>query len=460
MNLLVLSLIIATTTFEYLGSIGALPHIGKYAAEILSAVTALMVVIYGSRNRFQFVRPAYWFAFAAAAAIIVCGVLANSVVVGPMFAGMRVYLRAVPLFFLPAVYAFSDRQIRSQLFLLLILGLAQVPISIVQRLKSAPISASGDDTVGTLGGSGLLSIFLICAICVLTAGFLRKHIKLSLFLPLFLLLLLPTTINETKATAFLLPIGLLVTFIAGSAPGLRFRNAMVAASLLIVAASVFIPVYDFYASRQKHVPPISEFFTDKATFERYVNKDAQLGSTARVVGRVDAIVVPLSEMARDTTHLAFGLGIGNASESSIGSNFTGRYFQSYGAFLRTAASLFILEVGLMGLALVLTIDYLIYRDSRAVAEAENGMIGTLAVGWAGVAAVIVLATFYANLVRCEGISYLFWYFSGVVAAHRCRLFQRAQTLNRGIAESSDTSAGGRGHMMQDCTRLKIKAKNS
>ena len=38
-------------------------------------------------------------------------------------------------------------------------------------------------------------------------------------------MLLPTTINETKVTVIFLPLGLLVTLIAGAEPGKRLRYA-------------------------------------------------------------------------------------------------------------------------------------------------------------------------------------------------------------------------------------------
>jgi hypothetical protein len=432
MNGLVLTLILVVTTFGYLIGVGVLPHPAKYAAELMSGLVLLVVFIGGTRNRFQFVRPAYWFAFGAVGATMLCGALANSLEPGPLFAGLRSYLRAVPLFFLPAVYAFSARQIRTQLLVLLMVCLVQLPIAIDQRLTTAQQGgASGDATAGTLLNSGFLSVFLISALCVLTAGFIRRQIKLIVFLPLFMLLLLPTTLNETKATVLMLPIALLTTFIAGSQKGTRLKNAVVATSLLVVAAAIFVPVYDYYASRQKYGTPIVEFFSDKKHFEHYVSKDAEIGTrSGRVVGRTDAILTPLSEMSRDPTHLAFGLGIGNASDSALGRNFIGKHFQKFAPFLKSAAAVFILEIGLLGLGFVLIIDYLIYRDSRAVAEADAGVVGTLAVGWAGVTAVMVMATFYAPITTSEALSYLFWFYSGIVAAERVRLAHPATSHGR------------------------------
>jgi len=461
MNTFVLLMIFASCTVEYLTQAGLLPHGVKYSAEIISGLTLIMVVILGARNRFQFVRAAYWFAFAAVAATITCGIVANAMVSGPVFAGMRNYLRAVPLFFLPAVYAFSERQIRTQLWVLLLLSLGQLPIAIHQRLTRVSTGgASGDTTAGTLMGSGLLSIFLICVICVLTGAFLKKRIRMTPFLVLFVLLLIPTTINETKATVLLLPVGLLVTFVAGSERGTRLKNAAIATALIMIAGSIFVPIYDYYASLKGNGTSITDFFADKEKLETYVDKDAALGTRLRQVGRGDALMVPLREMARDPTHLAFGLGIGNASQSSLGDNFTGKYFLKFQPFLKSSGTVFILEIGLLGIALALLIDYLIYRDSRVVAEVDQGIIGTLAVGWAGVTVIILMTTFYANLVKSEAVSYLFWYFSGVVAAQRCRLFRQVPAVTREVvAPSWQPAAGRRGLIVQNAGhRGQLKAK--
>ena len=80
---------------------------------------------------------------------------------------------------------------------------------------------------------------------------------------------------------------------------------------------------------------------------------------------------------------------------------------------------------MLGLALVLLTYYLIYRDALVTAASDDDVIGTLALAWAGVTVVITLATFYKSIMFSETISYLFWYFSGVVAAHRVRLARPA-----------------------------------
>jgi hypothetical protein len=255
----------------------------------------------------------------------------------------------------------------------------------------------------------------------------RKRMPWTIFLPLFVLLLVPTMINETKVTLILLPVGLMTVFIGNSPPGARLKNAIASVFLTTVFAAIFIPSYDYYIAQRKYGTPIMEFFTSEEKFDRYMGQSAALGThDVKQVGRMDALTTPSREISRNATHFVFGLGIGNASRSSLGPDFTGQYFRDFGPFIQSAASLFILETGFLGLGIALIMNFLIFRDARVVSDLDSGLIGVIAAGWSGTAAVIGLATFYANIVGSEAISYMFWFFSGLIAAHRVR-------LSRGLA---------------------------
>src|SRR5262249_13522050 len=105
-----------------------------------------------------------------------------------------------------------------------------------------------------------------------------------------------------------------------------------------------------------------------------------------------------------------------------GSPYVGTYFTLLGRYTDcTAASQFLVEIGVVGLLLVLLLYWLIFRDSLAVAREDPSLIGSLALGWVGITAVITVATFYKNIVGFESLSYLFWYISGLIAARRTRL---------------------------------------
>jgi hypothetical protein len=100
----------------------------------------------------------------------------------------------------------------------------------------------------------------------------------------------------------------------------------------------------------------------------------------------------------------------------------GAYFSLLGRYTDcTAASQFLVEIGVVGTALVLLLYWLIFLDSIAVANHDSSLIGAIALAWVGVTAVIAVATFYKNIVDFESLSYLFWYVSGLIAARRTRL---------------------------------------
>ena len=84
---------------------------------------------------------------------------------------------------------------------------------------------SGDDVRGTIMDSGILSMFLICVALVLTGMMLKRRISIFWYAVGFLLLLFPTTINETKVTVLFVPFGLFVTLVMGAERGKRLRYA-------------------------------------------------------------------------------------------------------------------------------------------------------------------------------------------------------------------------------------------
>src|SRR5262249_54923731 len=158
-----------------------------------------------------------------------------------------------------------------------------------------------------LEDSSVLSIVLISAACVATAMVIRGRISKTLYIPLFFTLLIPTTINETKATLILLPIGLVITMVVASPPAKRFRIAIAACALLVTFFAIFAPIYDYLERDNPYKTSIVDFFTDQRTLSRYVGGRADAGTTH--VGRLDGLLVPLRRAARDPVQLSFGVGI-------------------------------------------------------------------------------------------------------------------------------------------------------
>ena len=424
MQLIVLLMIVSVILANFFVRLDVLPQLAKFLPELLSAVAGLVVVAMGAIQRFQFVRLAYWLVFAVIAISVLCGIFANGVESGPVINGMRVYLRALPFFFLPAVVRFTDGQIRRQLWLVFLLALAQVPIAVFQRwVVQSEGRWTGDPVSGTLEISSILSIFLISTACVLTGLHLRGRISKLAYIALFFLLLFPTMINETKGTLFLLPPGLLLAFVFGSPPQKRIRITITAVVMLAGFAAVFFPVYQMMLVNRPYGVPLTDLFTQQGALEGKLMQSQQLGSyeDRAPPGRLDTVVVPLREISHDPVSLVFGLGIGSVRESSaLGPQFTGAYYRRLEYFTFTSLGSFLSELGLLGTGLVFLLYWLIFQDSLAVARRDSSTTGAIAVGWCGVVGVVVLGCFYKQLEMFESLSYLFWYFSGLVAASRMR----------------------------------------
>jgi hypothetical protein len=423
MQFLMLATFFAACVVDHLASYTKiLPRYFAYAPDVFSAIAFLYIIIAGAHQRFRYVRPMYWIAFGFVGLTMICGIATNGVGPGPVVSGIRLYLQAIPFFFVPAVYEFSPQQIRTQFKFLLYLGLAQLPMSAYQRLTlMAQDRFSGDPVRGTLVDSSVLSIYLICVVCVLTGMFMQKRISKWWYLGLFAVLLIPTTINETKATLILLPIGLVFTLILGAPWGQRLRMAVLAGVLLVSFTTVFAGIYDYVQRNNPYYVSIEDFFTNRKALKSYVaERNADVGGERP--GRVDAIIIPLKYLAHDPVKLTFGLGIGNVSRSSLGPAFTGDYFSMFELLTESSLCIFILEIGVLGTAGVFLLHWLIFEDARALTTQDSpGQIKDLALGWLGITALLTIALAYKTTHIFGPLAYLFWFYSGVVAARRMRL---------------------------------------
>ena len=87
-----------------------------------------------------------------------------------------------------------------------------------------------------------------------------------------------------------------------------------------------------------------------------------------------------------------------------------------------------MELGVTGLMLVLTLMWLVYSDALVVARRDEGLRGSMAAGWAGATAVFIICIPYTELIGMTSLSFLFWYFAGLVAAERMRIARRTVAL--------------------------------
>ncbi|MGH8222485.1 MAG: hypothetical protein ACREQZ_05880, partial [Woeseiaceae bacterium] len=300
-----------------------------------------------------------------------------------------------------------------------LLGLVQLPIAINQRLTTmarettvAKYLTTGDWTFGTLMNSAFLSVFLISMSALVFAALLRKRIRAIAAVPVLLVLLVPTMINETKASLFLAPIAFLVVAIGHSSRN-RGRNILVAVSAVAIFTAVFIPTYDYFM-KPRWGYGILDFFTMEGRVESYLFKDAEVGTTGKV-SRVDSLVLPIETLGPNPVSLTLGLGLGSVTESVFGERYTGEYYSKYGILAGPTVSRLLWELGLLGALLVFGLLFLIYKDALAL-RSRTDTLGVVAHAWTAVLPVFAIGMFYKELMSSPGLSMFFWYLSGVIAA--------------------------------------------
>jgi hypothetical protein len=434
MTTLLYSLFISIFFLDYLVfKIGVGFRIITWVPEVFSILITIIVILRAVFFKTVALNKKYVLFFSAFVLHVIICIIVNQVPAGAIIAGLRTYFKFVPLFLLPAVYDFSDQQIKKQLKFLLLLAVLQCPLAIFQRLVQFRYLGTGDVIAGTFAAAPILSIYMISVIAVLLSFFLNEEIKPKFFLMILVVLFIPTAINETKATMILLPIALIIPVLFAPRHKSKLKLMVTVWTLIAMLLVGFNFIYSqFYAKRSD----VFEFYTsDQVKTYLYfgIEADEVRDIGEGEVGRIDAIIYAITENSDDFFRLVWGVGIGNASASF--SNFlAGDYLEEYTRLggRQNALSHMLWEIGILGVILVFLLFYLIFFDAKVVRNIA-GTSGTLALGWIGVLVVLAMSIPYQNIISMNVISYLFCYISGYVAAKRCRMDRLVQATQRGLS---------------------------
>jgi hypothetical protein len=343
---------------------------------------------------------------------------------GAMLAGARAYLKFIPFFLLPAVHRFTPRQLQVQLGLLLVLALLQTPLAFYQRfIEFGDRMHTGDPVRGTLTTSSGMSVLMICAIAGVVIAHLRGRLRIGAMLLLAAWLFAATTINETKATLFLLPVALLVPALIMPGKAHAVRRLLPLAAVGALAIGAFVSAYNYFIQFRQYPSSIGEFFSGESL--RYYLYTGAANTDQPYVGRFDSIELAIEHTAADPLKLAFGYGAGNVSESFL-AQFAGRYWEYYLRFgvAQTQVTQFLWEIGVVGLLAYLFLYYVVARDALVLARSNDSAaaVGQL---WVVVMIVMTFGLLYKSLLAMNDFGYLFWYFSGLVASRAAIVRQSA-----------------------------------
>lgn len=447
MQKLVYILFLIIFSFDFMNRYG-LPRAFTWMPEIISLITAVALVLLGARKKYVHLSFFYWGMFLLICLHIVFGAIINDVPLTAFFSGVRTFFKFAPFFLLPAFYKFSDVEITKQLKLLLALCLIQLPISIYQRffevvkykgdLFVGTDYLSGDNVRGLLDTSGHLSMFMICAVSFLFACYLKKQIPTKTFLLSIVVMLIPTMLNESKASLILLPIALIAPAIVASNGVSMYKRLLGVSLLLVLFVAIFVPVYDHFM-KPRWGYGLLDFITMEGRVEGYLYHNEKQIARGNA-GRFGNIAIAQETLSKDPIKLFFGLGVGNVSLSFLGERFSGEYYNEYGMHRGATFSHLLWEVGWAGLCLMIILFIKISKDAFYLRE-KNGVIGAVGLGWFGVMAVFLLALLYKNTISSNIIGVLFWYFSGYVAAataeHKTKISNH-QNSNKYIQTNNQT----------------------
>ena len=440
MNFLVMALFVAIFLAGYLAQrLGVVPVYFMLVPELLTGIALLGVllrVISGRRIVLDWRYVAFLGVFLFT---LTAGFLAQSVPPGAIVSGLRNYVKFIPIFLLAAAYPFTARQLRAQLIVLLAVLAAQIPLSVYQRfVQFAHRMHTGDPIRGMATSSSALSLLMVCAIVLLVSLYFRSRIKLPYLLIAIALLMVPTTLNETKGTFVMLPVAMLAPAFfmpRGSRP---FRKMVPIIAIGMVALVAFVAAYDRMITHRDGGVTIVEFFTE-GRVNTYLYTGAAEGED-RYVGRFDSVAIAMKMISDDPLKLAFGYGAGNVSTSRSLPGFEGEYgifFDRYGVGV-TQVSNFLWEIGVVGMLAFLWLYWCVFRDARYLARTK-GDFAIYGQVWATVVILMGMALMYKSVLAMNEIAYLFWFYSGVVA--RNAYLERQARRKRSVADEAAKPVG-------------------
>ena len=408
--------------------------------EAVSAIVLCVVLLRLAVYREMAITPKYIFLGLAVVAHMLLGVVINGVEPGTIVAGLRPYLKWVPVFFLPIVYAFKEDEIRNHMKVLLFIALLQCPIALYQRFILYRGIASGDAVTGTFGfgASGALSIYLVSTIAVVIAYFIKGKLSPKTVIFLMVILFLPTTINETKVTIFLLPIAIAIPYIYASKK-ISVQQLIGISTAGILVGTGFMYIYNFVGNGAINY---NGSFAGAGGVEGYLysgkdrdlSKDNLLGknmlgnnmilpeeaiSSDEGGGRLDKISLAFHTLLKDPVMLWVGLGVGNVSTSQI-KIFSGEYSERLGDISGdTLLSFLLWETGIGGVILFAAFIGFLIMDTRMLAK-STGVKSIWASGWMGVLGIACITIPYINVFYFNPLIFIFAYCSGHMVAQRAK----------------------------------------
>lgn len=424
---LVITLLLSIFCVDYFAvNLAVIPRAFTLIPDVIAVIIGLM--IFGRvlvLHRWELPKKYTWLVIFL---ILSCaiGLIAENVAPGVVVAGIRSYFKFLPLLFIAAVYRFTQKEINLLAGIFLFMAFIQVPLAFFQRfVQFAHRMHSGDPVSGTLSTSSSLTVILCLAIALVMTLYVQGKIKLAVALVATAFLASPTTINETKATLLLLPIATLGPFVMTFGEKEKWKRLVPVLGICVLSVIAFIMTYNAMKQFSWQGRGIDEFLMS-GHFSWYLYRGAEVGADSSL-GRVDSMILPFKVLSEQWMNMLFGVGIGNASPSFV-AGLNGAYFEEFKpyGFGRTAIGNLLWEVGVVGLAIYMTMFIAFFRDARICARAESSLKwgGTW---WSVAMLILILALAYKPILVFNETGYFLFLWAGIFGGQAWQLQHSGQT---------------------------------
>jgi hypothetical protein len=372
----------------------------------------------------------YLFLCLFAFVFILAGSILNELNISTIILGMRQYLKFFPFFFLPFVLNFNSKEIKNILLLLVGLLLFQLPMAIVQRFFIYHSIYTGDVVGGSIKHSGALSVLLIFGITIVYSFYLKERINLKIFLVLTILFFIPTAVNETKITFFLIPFAIILPIVLSKNQNFlkKLKGLFICSLMAIIFVLSFIYAYDkLYGLNRSFI----DYLIQEKEGRGYVFQEkVEIGEINQKseVGRFATLNLAYSYFSKEPLKIFFGTGVGTSKFRKIGFLETKDIdLDLYNPDTSTVSMLF-WETGLIGLSLYFIFLLFLFKDAFYF-RADKTFYGALGLGWASVCIITIPVAFYLNLFYLDVINVPFCFLSGVIVSKNVGKVMLPKTKN-------------------------------
>ncbi|MFV9690848.1 MAG: hypothetical protein ACNY01_07780 [Desulfobacteria bacterium] len=413
-DILIYALLLAIFLFEWLFVVGLGSRVLAWTPEIVSFILMIYIPLRAMKTKRFGLSGKYIILWTLYSANVFCGFLINGVSAGPMFAGMRVYFKFIPMFFLPFLVEFDEKRTKRLLRLIMIGALIQLPVTTWQRFFAKADRFVGDFAGGTIGynTSGVLALFLMSVMCFLVTFYLSKRIGTWHFVIGAIALLAPNMMNETKISFVLLPFAFILPTIILILRKRVTKRIVIVGIFCAGSFIVFVSVYNLLIEREIG-PKIEEYLTKPEILDEYADR------------RLMPILAAIKHSTKDTKEFFFGYGAGNVSESFT-EGLKGRYGKAFAKYRvgQVAFTQLIWEIGLFGVFVFFSIVVMVFFDALRCSS-KMGFWGAFCLGMVCCCGVFGFSFFYSAILNQNIAMYIFFLLAGIVASQRQREIRAA-----------------------------------